>query len=138
MTGKIRLSVDVSLTPREAFETRLDELSLALLDRGMKFASTSAGGKILEGDTEVGTVQEYAPSERISFLWSPKTWEKETSKISITFAANDGGSTVTIEHQHWDKVLRDEKGELLGWFAGEVVAPLLRLDAEPLGRLDHG
>ena len=129
MTGNIRLSVELSLTPREAFEILLDELSLALLDRGMKFAKTSTGGKILEGDTEVGTVQECVPGERVSFLWSPKSWEKETSNISITFTASNGGTAATIEHQNWDKVLRDEKGELLGWFAGEVVAPLLYASA---------
>lgn len=92
----------------------------------MKADISSVGGKIVEGDADVGTVQEWVVGERISLLWHPKTWEKETTnKLVITFTAIDGGTRVMIEQQEWGRVLADEGEELLGWFASEVVAPML-------------
>src|SRR2546428_11712854 len=72
MANSLRTSVDVSLTPRQAFDTLVDELTLALNDRGMKFTPSSAGKK-LEGDVEVGTIQKRITRGRNSLLLPPQT-----------------------------------------------------------------
>src|SRR5207245_11538018 len=98
MANSLRTSVDVSLTPRQAFDTLVDELSLALNDRGMKFTPSSAG-KMLEGDVEVGTIQEWIPGERISLLWHPKTWQAgTTSRLLIKFNAQHEGTYGVVEN----------------------------------------
>src|SRR5437016_12684984 len=129
MANSLRTSVDVSLTPRQAFDTLVDELSLALNDRGMQF-TPSLAGKMLEGDVEVGTIQEWIPGERISILWHPKTWQAgTTSRLLIKFKAHNEGTSVVVEHEGWDRVLGDTDQELLGWFAGEVVTPFIASSA---------
>src|SRR5438132_319689 len=129
MANSLRTSVDVSLTPRQAFDTLVDELTLALNDRGMKFTPSSAG-KMLEGDVEVGTIQEWIPGDRISILWHPKTWQAgTTSRLLIKFKAHNEGTSVVVEHEGWDRVLGDTGQELLGWFAGEVVTPMIASSA---------
>ena len=129
MANSLRTSVDVSLTPRQAFDTLVDELTLALNDRGLKFTPSSAG-KMLEGDVEVGTIQEWIPGVRISILWHPKTWQAgTTSRLLIKFKAHSEGTSVVVEHEGWDRVLGDTGQELLGWFAGEVVTPMIASSA---------
>jgi SAM-dependent methyltransferase len=126
MTSNVRVSVDVSLTPTKAFDTLADELILSLETRGLKIDNLSEGGRVMEGNAEVGTVREWTRGKKISLLWNPKTWEKGvTSKVLLTFKAKTGGTTITLQHQDWGAVLGNDKEELLGWFAGEVVAPLL-------------
>jgi len=71
MANGLRTSVDVSLTPRQAFETLVDELTLALNDRGMKLTPSSAG-KIFEGDVEVGTIEEWIPASESPFSGIPR------------------------------------------------------------------
>lgn len=125
MTRSIRASVDLSQSPKEAFESFVDELKLSLQGRGMTFDGGSVGSKIVVENFEVGTIQEWVFGERISILWHPKAWEKQTTnRLNVTFVANGDGSTVAVEHEGWGRILGDDKGELLGWFASELVAPL--------------
>src|SRR3989442_13008975 len=39
------------------------------------------------------------------------------------------GTRVTVEHYEWGRLLNDQAGELAGWFASEVVAPLFQATA---------
>ena len=71
MANSLRTSVDVSLTPRQAFDTLVDELTLALNDRGMKFTPSSAG-KMLEGDVEVGISKNGYPATESLFSGIPR------------------------------------------------------------------
>jgi ubiquinone/menaquinone biosynthesis C-methylase UbiE len=129
MGSSLRISLDVSLTPKQAFDAFVDELALAMNDRGMTF-NTLPGGKVTEGGSEVGIVQEWKAGERISILWRPKNWEPDTtSKLLITFKANNGGTSVIFEHEGLDRVLGDDAGELLGWVSGEAIAPLISASA---------
>jgi len=133
-TGSVRVSLDVSLKPREAFDAFVDELKTALRYRGMSLDSPSIASRIMEGSTEVGIVEEAKPGERLSLVWHPKSWEKDaTSQLIVNFSPKDDGSQIIVEQRGWDHVLGDERKELLGWFAGEVVAPLLVASAP--GRL---
>lgn len=120
-----RTSISVSLGPREAFDTFVDELALALNDRGMQLHG-SLGGKIVQGDLDVGTIEEWKTGEKISILWHPKTWETSTTnRLLITFTPNKSETSIVVEQDGWDRVLGDAGKELLGWFAGEIVTPLI-------------
>ncbi len=116
--------VDVALAPEAAFEALLDEMGLALGDSGMEFDS-SAARRITDQGVVVGEVREWKPGEMVSFVWHPKTWAKVDSELVISFVPHEGGTRVSVEQKGWGKVIGDEGGELLGWFTGEVVAPML-------------
>jgi len=125
VTGNLRASVDVSLKPRRAFGLFVDELSLGLQARGLKVSRLSRGGRLTEGEVEVGVIEEWVSGRKISVLWYPKTWDKRTtSKITMHFAATRGGTRITVETKNWGSVIGGDSGELLGWYAGQVAAPL--------------
>lgn len=125
MDNILRTSLDVSLTLSQAFDTLVEELALALRDRGIEF-SRSSDGKIVQGSVEVGVVQEWTPGKRISILWRPKTWDAgANSKLRITFEPTIGGTTITVDHEGWAEVIGNTGNELLGWFSGQVIAPIL-------------
>jgi SAM-dependent methyltransferase len=131
VTSHVTLSVDASLAPAQAFETLVDELTSALEARGMRFDARLGGG-IREGDYEVGSVAEWRPGERISLVWRARSWEDgdpSTMTVTVAAGAEGRGSRVTVQSQDWGSVLGDEGEELLGWFAGEVVAPLISATA---------
>ncbi len=126
MASSIVVSADLELVPAHAFVTLVDELKLALEERDVEF-DPHMGGTIREGGVAVGSVEEWVPGERISLNCRSKSWETDApSTLTITFAPGGTAATrVTVESQGWGRVLGDEKEELLGWFAGEAVAPLI-------------
>jgi SAM-dependent methyltransferase len=104
------LSIDLALEPRATFDAVLDELGL----RGIPLEDT-------------GRVLEWEPGERILLERHPAPWEPElTTEVELRFEAVGDGTRVTLEHRGWERVLDDGGSELVGWFAGEVAAPLLR------------
>lgn len=126
MKGIVRASVELSLPPKEAFSTLVDEIKQALEYRGLNLDKDSVGGRIREGRTEVGSVSEWTPGERIAIIWYPKPWEEATTnRIVISFRANKNTTTVAVEERDWGRVLGSDGEELLGWFAGEVASSLL-------------
>jgi ubiquinone/menaquinone biosynthesis C-methylase UbiE/uncharacterized protein YndB with AHSA1/START domain len=112
------------MAPEQAFDVLTEELGLALEAHGLNL-DARADGAIVEGTSRVGSIQEWSPGKRISFTWRAKTWEQaEPTNILVALEDHGGGTRVTIEVHDWGSVLGDSKEELLGWFAGEVVAPL--------------
>ena len=96
----------------------------------MSLDNDHVGGKILEGNAEIGEIKEWATGRRIAILWHPKSWENATTnEVVISFSANGSGSTVVIEQRDWDHVLGNDGEELLGWFVGQVVVSLLSASA---------
>ena len=123
MAGNVVVSAEVSLGPSEAFDSFVDDLSSVLERRGLRLEGKRA---ITEGDLTLGKVEEWIPGERISFIWTPKSWQRDLhNKVVATFEATKTGTKVAIESQGWGQVLGDDKGELLGWFASEVASQLL-------------
>lgn len=131
LQGSVTSTVELSLTPEQAFDVFTDEVTFALLDRGMKFEETSRGRILSEGDTVVGTVKEWNPGKRISLLWHPLTWDNAvTTELSITFiTGKEGGTTVSVEQNDWGRVIGGEAKELLGWFVNETAAPFVSATA---------
>jgi hypothetical protein len=80
-------------------------------------------GRIMEGEAEVGVVEEWAPGRRMSILWRPKTWEGGTAgRLAILLARTQSGTRITVESRKWRSIMGGDSQELLGWFAGEVAA----------------
>ncbi len=122
----LRAEIDVSLPPDKAFEVLVDELSMALGDRGLSLEGRSAGCKVVESGVEVGVVKEWVPGRRVAVAWRPKSWEKGAeSEVVITVAARDGKTAVSLELTGWGDVLGGDQGEVLGWFSREAVSPML-------------
>jgi len=129
MAGSVQASVDVPIRPKQAFDALVDELALGLEARGIKIGKLSRGGRMMQGEVEVGVIHEWMTGKRISILWHPKTWEEGTTKLAIEFTKAGKGTKITLKIKDWASVLRGDPRELLGWYAGEVVAPLLYASA---------
>jgi len=108
----VRASIDLALEPSAAFEVIVEELAAAL--ERLEIRLDIGRERVTEGEVEVARVTSWAPGERIVFEWHPSDWKPDE---------------VTVEHRGWGRALGDHGGELAGWFAGEVAAPLLRATA---------
>ena len=84
-------------------------------------------GQIAERRTKVGRVVSWQPRERILFELRQADWKPDDkAKLEMRFEPFPNGTRLTLDYQEWEHLLDDPGGELAGWFAGEVVAPLFR------------
>lgn len=127
-SGDLGVYVVMTLDPPAAFDSMVDELSNALGRRGMRL-DRGPEGRVVEVATgaEVGRVVRWQPGRSVRLEWHPMTWEpNRMTAVELRFEPVEGGTRVTMEHHGWGTLLEDTTGELAGWFAGEVVAPLLQ------------
>jgi SAM-dependent methyltransferase len=123
--GAVEVSAELRLDATTAFEVFVDELALALERLGMQLES-GPGGRVLEGDDEVGAILSWVPGERIELAWRPVRWEPvEQTTVGVRFDAVGEGTSVTVEHRGFERLLGGPEGELAGWFAANVAAPFL-------------
>jgi SAM-dependent methyltransferase len=116
--------IEVPLAPAAAFAAVVDELVGSLDRLGLSF-EPGPGGRIAERGADVATVQAWEPGVRIVLAWRPPRWAPETAtEVEVSFTAVDGATRVRLEHRGWGRVLGDG-GDVAGWFAGQVAAPLL-------------
>jgi SAM-dependent methyltransferase len=116
--------IDVGLAPAAAFDLIIDELVAAFAATGLGFV-TGAGGRIAARGRHVARVVAWEPGARIALAWHPADWlPDETTRVELRFDPVAGGTRVRIELRDWGRLIGDP-GELLGWFAGAVAAPLL-------------
>jgi SAM-dependent methyltransferase len=121
----VRAEVEVAVQPAEAFDLFIEELAGALAGLGLML-EPGADGRVLDGDAEVGCVSAWEPGERVVLEWRPGPWEDtEPTEVRVSFVAAESATRVVVEHRGWGGALGGSD-ELLGWFAGEVAAPLLR------------
>jgi SAM-dependent methyltransferase len=124
-------SIDVALDPHAAFDAILAELSSALERLGMRFDVSPDGG-ITAGSLTVGRVVSWKPGERVTLEWHPASWDPGTAAtLELRAEPRTDGTLIALELRGWGRVVPDA-GELSGWFAGEVAAPLLQRIA-PVG-----
>jgi SAM-dependent methyltransferase len=84
----------------------------------------------VDGELEVGRVVAWEPGRRVLLEWRPADWAPdEVTEVELRLEPVAAGTRVILEHRGWGGLLGDRGGELAGWFAGEVVAPLLRATA---------
>jgi Methyltransferase domain/Activator of Hsp90 ATPase homolog 1-like protein len=77
----------------------------------------------------VGRVVSWNPGELIRLQWRQADWNTgELTEVEMRFEPVDGSTRVTLEHRGWGGLVGDP-GELAGWFAGKVAAPLLQATA---------
>lgn len=122
----VHASLEIALEPETAFDVVVDELRLALERQGLELD----GERVREGEIDVGQVATWERGKRIGFRWWPAPWQPDTvTEVAIGFEPSGRRTRVTFEHRGWAEAVGDDKAELAGWFAGEVLAPLLRASA---------
>jgi len=128
MTGDpttIRISIDVALDRAAAFDTLIEQLAGGLAERGIGF-QPGAGGLVVEGRETVGRIVDWTPGEHAALEWRPAPWSPgEVTAIDLRVDAIDQGSRITLEHRGWGRLL-GEPGDQAGWFAWDVLAPLVQ------------
>jgi SAM-dependent methyltransferase len=130
MTG-VRASVDVELEPKAAFDAFIGELSSVLSRKGLRL-HPGPSGRMTMGGSEIGRVVVWRPPLRIAFEWRSADWEPSVvGKLDFRFTRIRGGTRVTVESADWGRLLGDRGDELAGWFASEMVVPLLEALAPP-------
>jgi SAM-dependent methyltransferase len=124
----VRVSIEVALEPPAAFDAVVEELVTALANSGLVF-EPGEKGHVEENGREVGRVVSWIAGRRLALEWRPADWApEETTEVVVTLEPADGRTRVTIEQRGWGGLLGDA-GEVVGWFAAEVAAPLLRATA---------
>jgi SAM-dependent methyltransferase len=125
----LRSSIDVPLEPTAAFAVLAEELVAGLARRGIRFEA-GARGQVTEGSVQVGKVIAWEPGARMALEWHPADWDPdEVTYVELEVEPVEGGTRVIMEHRGWGRLIGDDGGELVGWFAAEVVAPLFRATA---------
>ena len=121
-------AIELPLGAREAFDLLLDELALALERAGLELRP-GPDGRLLEAGFEVGRVVAWVPGERVLFEWHSADWAPgEATEVELRLEPSGAGTRVVLEHRGWGRLLGGP-GELAGWFAGELAAPLLAASA---------
>jgi SAM-dependent methyltransferase len=126
MDNSLCVSIEVALGPEQAFSAMLDELSINLARLRLRL-EMGAQGRVLEaGGLEVGRVVAWDPPRRVAFEWRAANWmPDQTSRVELAAEPSNGGSRVSLCLQDWGGLPGDAE-EFVGWFAGQVAAPLLR------------
>jgi len=120
----VRASIDLALPPAAVFEVLVDELANALARLGIRF-EPGPGGRVAEGAFEVGKVVEWQPGRGLGLEWRHASWSPGVvTEMRLRLEPLEGGTRATLEHRGWDAAIGDPQ-ELAGWFAGQVLAPLL-------------
>ena len=122
----VSASISVTLEPSAAFDIIVDELAMALRRLRMQF-EPAPNGRVSEDGIEVGRVVSWEPGRHVLLEWHPADWKPdEVMKVEFRFERVQEQTRVTLEISEWERVLEDHGSELAGWFAGEVMAPLLQ------------
>ena len=120
----LRVSLDLALEPAAAFEVLVEELAGALARLGIRF-EPGPGGRVTDSGAEVGRVVTWEPARLLALEWRHATWNPGVvTDVRLAVEPSAAGTRATFEHRGWDAAIV-EPGELAGWFAGEVLAPLL-------------
>lgn len=122
----VSASIIVTLEPSAAFDIIIDELAMALKPLRMQF-EPAPDGRVTEDGTEVGRVISWESGRHVLLEWHAANWKPdEVMKVELRFERVQEQTRITLETSEWERVLEDHGSELAGWFAGEVMAPVLQ------------
>lgn len=125
-------AIEVLLDCQAAFEAAIADLSDGLIRRGLRL-EPGPNGRVLEGEIEVGRVTAWEPASRVEIDWRPATWQPElAAQIELRFEPIGGGARITVRVSGWDGALQGPGSDLVGWFMGEAVAPVMEAMAPAL------
>jgi SAM-dependent methyltransferase len=120
----VRVELVSALEPSAAFAVVVDELPRALAQHGIDL-ELRAGGSAREGGSEIAHVAAWEPDSGVTLRWRPVTWEPDEGvEVVVAVEPSTQGSTVRLEVHGWGPAV-GSASEAAGWFAEEVVAPLL-------------
>ncbi len=120
----VRAEITLALEPQAAFDTLIDELTLHLARFGLQFDAEPTG-RVIEGDVTVGRVTLWNPGSGLRLEWRPASWEPEkTTEIELRVQPAGKATRVIFEHRGIGALLGDAP-EAAGWFAGQVIAPVM-------------
>ena len=126
------VTIRVPEAPDTAFAALVDELGSALGRLHMRL-EPRLGGRLVEmrddgKPVEVGRILNWEPGKRAVLEWRPADWAPdELTEVEIRVEPVEGGSRIAVEHRGWGGPIHERGGgELVGWFACEIVAPLFR------------
>jgi activator of HSP90 ATPase len=115
----VSASMDITLAPTRAFDVFIEELTVALAQKGMGFEA-GTNGRMTEGEFEVGRVVTWKPGELTRLEWHQADWKTdEVTEIKVRFEQVNGSAHVTMEHRGWGGLIGDP-GELVGWGRGRA------------------
>ncbi len=119
----VSVTMDVALEPSVAFDVFVDELGGALARAGLAF-EPGAEGHVKEHGRNVGRVVAWKEGSGFALQWRQADWApEEVTEVELRLEPLDGGARLVVEHHGWGGLVGDA-GELAGWFAGEIAAPL--------------
>jgi len=118
MIDPLRITLDLSCSPRHAFELWTTRTSMwwppshTVSGRAdvTIVIEPRVGGRIYErtpnGDEhDWGQVTDWDPPTRITYLWHLRQDRADASEVDITFTpAHTTGTRMTIEHRGWDRL----------------------------------
>ena len=120
----LRLSVDLPLLPARAFEIVTDDLILALGEAGICFEAGPTG-RVTERGAKVATITLWQPGERLRLNWEAAPWMPGAAcELEFVFEPAEAGTRLTFEQRGFAQLIGSPE-EFAGWFAGNLLAPLL-------------
>ena len=120
----IQVSIVLALAPKKAFDVLVEELRMGLARLGLSL-EPGPKGRMTEGPHQVGRVRGWTRGKGLSLAWSAPPWESgQGTTVELRLRAVKGGTRVTLTHRGWGKAVGG-KAELAGWFASDVLAPVL-------------
>lgn len=122
--------------PEKAFDRLVGELELTLPRSGLRL-EPGPGGRMLEtraegGEREFARVEAWERGRRIAFAWHPSDWAPDAPAVPVVFRFDPvgGGTRISVEYGDWGPASPLEKAdERTGWFASEVIRPLVHATA---------
>jgi uncharacterized protein YndB with AHSA1/START domain len=140
--NEVEATVLVATDPARAFTLFTDEVD-RWWRRGERYGGPEVtghrfeghvGGRFLELSEEaehaLGFVTVWEPPSRLAFTWRQGNWTPgEVTEVMVTFAAEDGGTRVTLRHRGFARIVSEvgcEVGyaagwrELLGWYRESI------------------
>jgi SAM-dependent methyltransferase len=124
----VRVSIDVDLDVSPAFDLLVEELTDSLTRRGLSFGA-GPNGEVKECGRSVGRVLVWEPGERIVMHWTPAQWSPgDTTEVNVGLEPFGGRTRIVVEHRRWGPLV-GSAGEVVGWFADQVAAPMLQATA---------
>lgn len=130
MTGAVTVTTVVRTDPASAFAIFTGEID-QWWSRGPLYRDSETmrfeGGRLLQGDEEIGRVLAWEPGVRLVLSW------KENTEVEVRFAAIGDATRVTVEHRglpQRGEAYRSQIGlwwgRLLTGFRGKVQVPAPR------------